>query len=342
MVKKLLVVFLILAVCFSNFVIVYADDITLQQIADSFNNCETVKSYKEFGFEWSGEAKENELVINAKSEEDFSTFVFAFSDGVLSSEFSSGESLSGLMITSVLTDSIGQIHGYKDGELFYTLNSDQITSYTLENEGFEIKEQGDGAYIVKIDVTKKIPLADLSGVYIDEEDMDEFLIDLLKSDEPGSYSSVDGPLAYDIDKFEDTITIYFAEKDGLTSRAYNSILSFIKVIFDSDKAVNYFKENYTGIDEGNKTFNGFEVNLNVVEDDMPTFPTDFSVMKLKIDKPEVENTINDEEKNNKEQFQYCVSIFIEEAIDFKNLNPFFKTQIINITFIEFKTSIHII
>ena len=54
--------------------------------------------------------------------------------------------------------------------LCFKFNYDGI-DYTVENEGFELKENG-GCYAVKMDIDKKVPLVDLTDYYLKPEEFD--------------------------------------------------------------------------------------------------------------------------------------------------------------------------
>ena len=319
--KKVIISILVLMCLMFGAMVVNAE-VSLQQVVDSFNNCETVNSYKGYDYNYNAEAKVDKLIVTIKAPEVDAKVEYDYGNGILHGVFSSDDALNGLITTTILVDAVGQVHGYKDGELFLTLNSDQILGYTVDNEGFEIKEKENGEYDVKIDINKKIPLADFSETFIEVADIDEFVVDLVHSDEPGSFYASKGPLVYQIQKY-DNIVIYLAERDGLTQRAYNSMLSFVNVIFDSEKAVDYFKSNYSNLAEGNKTFDGFDISLNVIEEDMPEFGDEYSVLKLVIDKQSAEDKIanysetqktSNEVSSNNEQNNSKILIYIIAGI----------------------------
>ena len=50
---------------------------------------------------------------------------------------------------AAIVDSIGQLHGYSEGETYLTLNSEEIKAYTLD-KGFEIADDGNAVTIKRI------------------------------------------------------------------------------------------------------------------------------------------------------------------------------------------------
>ena len=241
---------------------VYAADVTLDEVVTSFNNCKTVKDYMIKGSLWEANSMGTSLIVTATSNGTTYNIEYTLENTVLSAMFSGEEEFvtTGALASVILADSIGQLHGYEDGELFPTLNSDQITSYTLDNEGIEMRKLSETSYQVKMDMNKKVPLADFSNVYIEVSDLQDIK----------SYITGDGFaekskgyiwLGKSGENGENVVLI--AEKNDLTENAYKSLLSVIQVMFESNNEVySYFQENYTSIADGDKEFKGFKIELN--------------------------------------------------------------------------------
>jgi len=269
---------------------VYAVDFTLDEVVSAFNNSETVQDYATKGAVWEATNLGDTLVITATSNGETTTLTYAFEDPILSAEFSKEDAFAGSVISMALEDSIGQLHGYASGELNGTLSSDEIWNYTVENEGFEIRETETGGCQVKLDINKKIPLADLSNVYITVEHL-ETLKEYIAGD--GSAELSKGNVWFHKDGYDGDNTVLIAEKDALTSNAYKSLLSVIEVMFNSKEIANYFAANYLSIAEGNKEFIGFKIEINPVKDEwekqlMPE-TSGYEFARVTIDKKQVTN-----------------------------------------------------
>ena len=283
---------------------VYAATPTLEQIANAFNNCSTVKEYATYGSIWKATSNGNKLTISVVANSTTTNLEYTLEDSVLSANFSGDDAFTGLAVTIVLTDSIGQLHGYSDGELFTTLNSDKISNYTVENEGFEAKETSDKNYQIKIDISKKIPLIDASNVYIEVSDLQD-LKSYISGD--GSAEKSKGNIWFNKSGYDGENTLLIAEKDNLTDNTYKSILSIIEVMFDSGKASDYFKTNYSGISVGNKEFTGFKIEINPIKTEFEEIliPSDsgYKFARITIDKSLVNSEIDETNKNteNKEE-----------------------------------------
>ena len=314
------IVFVSMFICKS----VYAVTPTLDEIANKFNNCNTVKKYVNLGSVWKATSNGNKLTVSATANSTTTNFEYTLSGSILSANFSGDDAFSGLAVTIVLTDCIGQLHGYSDGELFTTLNSDKIANYTVENEGFEVKEITDKNYQIKIDTSKKIPLIDVSDVYIEVSDLQD-LKSYISGD--GSAWNSKGNIWFNKSGYDGENTLLVAEKNNITENTYKSILSIIEVMFDSNKASNYFKSNYSAMSIGNKQFKGFKIEINPTktEWEKELIPEDssYKFVRITIDKSEASkaftNSNNTTETTNTENKVANISVMPRTG---EQQNPF--------------------
>ena len=286
----MMVFILILIISFAN--INYAANITLEQIVSKFNNCESVKQYANYGSIWKASSDDKNINITIEANGNTAELEYVLEGNILSTSLEGDDAISGAMVSMVLIDCIGQLHGYSDGELFATLNSEEIQNYTLENEGIEIK-QDTTKYIIKVDITKKIPLVDFSETYIEVSDLED-LKEFISGD--GSAQTSKGNIAFWKGGYDNEMTVVIGEKEKLTENAYKSILSVLKVMFNSDKATNYFKENYSNISIGDKEFNGFKIEKNPTKTSMEEVvlgkDDTYQFVRITIDKSLVNSYIN--------------------------------------------------
>ncbi len=267
-------------------------EITLGMIAEKVNSCETVLQNKEDGIVINAKAETDKIIMSTETEGlDSSEVVFTLDDNVLSADISIIDSLS----ASILVDCIGQLHGYSDGETFSTLNSDKFINYTLEKEGIEMTDIDEKSSTIKIDITKKIPLVDMSGEFIevsDIQDKKEYLTN------GGTIQWGKGNVMFfcrdeQEDPWDDSTlftVLSVAETEELTSSSYKSVLSVLEVMFENKEVADYFKSQYSGFSEGNKEFEGFKVELNPVADDWEemTFGNKYAeFVRITIDKDQV-------------------------------------------------------
>lgn len=265
---------------------VYAATPTLEQIVDTFNNCKTVKEYATMGAVWTASCSDNKINISAVANKTTTNYEYTLENSILTANFEgTDEILGGCVITMVLADSIGQLHGYDDGDLFATFNSEEVSSYTLESHGFELKQLSEESCEIKIDISKKIPLIDTSNMYIEVGDL-ENLKQYISGD--GFAEKSKGDVYLNKSGYDGENTLLIAEKGDLTQNTYKSILSVLEVMFESEKACDYFKPNFSDISVGNKEFTGFkiEVNPSKTEFEEKLIPDDrgYKFIRITIDK----------------------------------------------------------
>ncbi len=272
-------------------------EITLDMIAEKVNSCESALQSKELGTTINANAEAEKIIITAESEKfDTIEVIFTLDGNILSADISIAEAFYAI----ILADSVGQLHGYSDGETFSTLNSDEFSNYTLEKEGIEMTDIDEEISTLKIDITKKIPLVDLSEEFVevsDIQDKKDFLTD------GGTIQWGKGNVMFfcrdeQEDPWDDSTlftVLSVAETEELTSCSYKSVLSVLEVMFDNKEVADYFKSQYSGFSEGNKEFDGFKVEINPVADDWEemTFGNKYAeFVRITIDKDRVTSAMN--------------------------------------------------
>ncbi len=192
----------------------------------------------------------------------------------------------------ILVDCIGQLHGYAEGELIENLNSVDITNYTIEKQGLEIKQFENGRGQIKINIAKKIPLADVSNTYITISDLEE-LKQYLVGD--GMAQKSVGNIIFNKNGYGENVVVFVGEKNNLTQNTYRSILSILQVMFQTEKVVDYFERNYPNASFNNKQFGGFKIEVNPekssIEQNVLGNDNTYQFIRLTIDKSLVNNAI---------------------------------------------------
>lgn len=232
--------------------------ISLDTLAKIINTSKTAKSYKDFGYKIKATNKSNKFEIKIKTSESTSNVTFDVKGSVLSNEKLTNEEL---MQVLLLIDSVGQMHGYKEGELTETINAlpDEAKKYTLEKEGLEIKI-GEETNSIKIDYTKKIPLIDMTDFYL-KPDQFGMIKQIVDENSNGNQTGLVAKLAYDIVIGIDENYIYVGEKEKLTNSAYKTILSALEVMYGPSTA-NKFETLYPSFKNKKITINEFTIEPN--------------------------------------------------------------------------------
>ena len=255
-----LIVFAILFKC-NN---VYATSITLEQIVEKFNKSSIVDTYKNSGGSISATNDVDSINITATLNGTTEDAELLLQENVLSIEIDQQEdsAVFKVYVTVKVIDIIGELHGYQEGELAQTVNSDEAKSYTLEKEGFEEEKISETKFKIKVDITKKIPLADFSNTYIEVSDLQD-IKEYISGD--GSAETSEGNVWFNKSGYDGEYTLLVAEKGKLTENTYKSILSILEVMFDNEKVIQYFKNEYPSISTGDKEFEGFSIKVNPKE-----------------------------------------------------------------------------
>lgn len=295
-VKKSITV-LVLGILLLNYN-VHAATPTVDQVVASFNNSPSVQESAQSGTTYS--AAKNGTGIRITSTVSGGSPVnydYSLSGNVLSTNITGDQSTiyNGLMTALILTDSVGKLHGYEYEETYPTLNSDQIKNYKIGEEGFEIKTVSENNYQVQIDISKKLPLLDFSDTYITTADLED-LKEYISGD--GTAEKRVGNVWFNKNGSNGENVVLIAEKDNLTSNAYNSFLSILEVMFGSKDAANYFKSNYSSPFSADKEMPGIKVEVNPTKSEFEEslVPSDsgFKMIRISINKQDVTATLNGE------------------------------------------------
>lgn len=277
-----------------SFGVVYAEEVTLDKIIEAFNSGEVAKSYQDAGGSIVATYDEDSIDIAVDIETEKYNVSYEIDGTVISATINSEEE-TGFLTAYLylgLIDEIGVLHGYASGELTKTVNSEEIAEYTLEKEGFETVVVSETVQEIKIDYSKKVPLIDFTGVYVEVEDLEKYK-EYIADD--GQAGTTKGDIYISKFGYNGEYEIIVGEKDELTEASYQSILSMIEVMFD-ERAVKYFKENYPSLST-DESFDGFDIKLNYSDSensDVTYLETNgYQVIYITVDKEIVLSKIKD-------------------------------------------------
>ena len=227
----------------------------LNAIAKNINNSESVKSYKEFGYNLEVVAKKDTLTVSSTMDDEKTTVEFKLDGDILSNENLSTDDL---MAALLVLNGIGQTYGYKDGEVSQNINafSDEYEKYTLDREGLELVMKDENVSL-KVDLSKKIPLIDMNKYYLKAADLD-MVSELVKDKETGNQNGKSGNIAYDIFVGKSESTIQIGQDEKLSDSAYKSIVTALEVMYGENVAKK-FQELYPSFVDGKKTVGAFTI-----------------------------------------------------------------------------------
>ena len=255
----IILLFLVITICVTG----CSNSNKLSEIAKNINNCESVKNYKEYGYDIKASTTKDTLIITSKMDDKNSKVEFKLNGNILSNENLSTDDL---MTTLLVINGIGQTYGYKDGELSQNINtfSDEYKNYTLDNEGLELVMNDDNVSL-KIDLSKKVPLIDMNKFYLKTDDLD-MISELVKDKETGNQNGKTGNIAYDIFIGDEKSTIQIGQYEKLSDSAYKSILTALELMYGKDTA-KHFQELYPNFVDGKKTAQAFTIEKDYKPED---------------------------------------------------------------------------
>ena len=253
--KRLLSLVLLLAIIVG--VTACGSNNKLDEIAKKINNCESVKDYKEYGYEINATTTKDTLTITSKTEDTKTKVEFKLEGNVLSNEKISTDNI---IATLLVIDGVGQTYGYKDGELAQNINTftEDFKKYTLDKEGLELVI-GDNISL-KMDISKKVPLLDMNKFYLSSDDLD-IISELVSDKENGNQSGKVGNIAYDIFIGDEERTIQIGQDEKLSDSAYKSIITALEVMYGENTA-KQFQELYPKFVDKKTTVGAFTIEKN--------------------------------------------------------------------------------
>lgn len=293
--KKL---FCLLICLLFSFSFVNARTPTLDDIAKTYNNMQMIKDYASANAYWSANVQDNKLIITTSVDGNNTSTTFNLEGNILSISASGEQVFTYSIVSNSVVDAVQIIQGYKEGEIYSSLNSKLIFNYSLDKEGIEIKSS-DTEYSLKLDISKKIPLIDLSDEYFMKDDLAEFKTYLTGS---GSCEGTKGNVYYNkSDDAYGNVTLLVGEKNKLTQVSYKSIVSLVEVIFDDVESSSYFVKNYPYLD-GNKEFDGFKVEIEPAKSDWEKLVFDkvpgYKMVRITINKEDAKKAFTGIELDN--------------------------------------------
>ena len=249
---------LLIAVC----VTACGNNNKLKDIAKYFNESDTAKTYKEYGYDLNATVTKDTLTIESKVQDKKTTLTFKLNNNILSNDNIPNEDL---LIALLVADSVGQKYGYKQGELAQNINAfpDKIREYTLDKEGFEFTFGDTNS--LKMDLSKKVPLIDINQFYLAPEYFD-MIRETKKENETGTQNGKSANIAYNISLGTEKSTIEIGQDEQLGDSAYKTILSALEVMYGKQVA-NQFQKVYPKFLNEKTTVDAFIIDTNYKRED---------------------------------------------------------------------------
>ncbi len=236
------------------------ETIKLADLSKAFNNLSSVKEYNTLeGYSMSSAIRDNSLVVIIKSDTE-TEITFELKDNILTKTTTIDDGSSALIFIYLETAK-AILDGFNETEAMTALSDSSASTMTLDKNGSEITSTPTGMTL-NLALNKKIVLLDLKNEYVTTKDL-EAHIKTLKG--TGSINGHSGHIYYyynynlNTPEIPAQATLLIAEPKNFTSLTYNSLLTFIKTIYNDTEA-NNFKTLYPSIQEG--TFGKYTFSVN--------------------------------------------------------------------------------
>jgi len=256
------------------------ETIKLADLSKSFNSLSIVKKYNTTeGYSLSSAVRENALIIIIKTDTE-TEIAFELKDNILTKTTTSDD-LTSVMMFVHLETAKAVLDGFNETEAIATLSDSSASTMNLEKNGSQMTSNNE-EITLQLALNKKITLIDLKNEYVTTKDLEQFT-ETLKG--TGSLNGHSGHIYYyynydlNTPEIPAKATLLIAEPKNFTSLTYNSLLSFIKVIYNETE-VNNFKTLYPSIQEG--TFGKYTFAINPANESYNSYYNkDYVVLEVK-------------------------------------------------------------
>lgn len=209
----------------------------LEKIFKTFNSLDDVISLnKQDGTSLTSTSSVDSITISAKADNYNNSFTFKLSGNLLAAS-GSVEDTYFAMSATYLEAAISKLYNVNPKDVYNTINSEQVNSYTVENEGYS-NTIVDNVITYTLNISMPIKTIDFSNTYITESDLEAYS-DMLRT--PGFVQATINGITFHKQSDDYSIVISIGEENQITDKTYNSAISFIKMIYGSEEA-NKFKE----------------------------------------------------------------------------------------------------
>lgn len=249
----------------------------LENITNYINENILTKNLTKDGITINAEINDSKITISYITNTLNKKYYYTYSNNNLYSEFQNGDDIAKEVLKIVLAANAENL-GQSYSDIILKFSDLDLTNYNI-TEGLNYEET-DKTNII---INTNIPLLIKEPDYFTASDLSTHLSEIIN----GNYTTSKTDLKLNINGTTSPI-ITISEED-LTINSYKSILSILNIIFEDKEKINYFKENYSSINLGNKTFNGFKIEINPTlnNNEKTIFRADEKIIRVTINKTQL-------------------------------------------------------
>ncbi len=235
----------------------------LTNLVNYFNDSVLIKNYESTDTSINAVLIDNKKInvkyINATTDTNYE---YIYDDGILTTTVNI-EDVYGKETLKIMLLSVAQNLGKTYSDINFAFDKLDLQSYTID-KGLSYTVTNNIA-LVKINTNTSLIIETVDDSYITQND----LLENAETIKNGTFTYTKSNITLNKEEVNTPI-ISIMENPILTENAYNSLISVIEVLYEDANITNYFKENYSSLTLGNKTFNGFTIELNPIMNEKET------------------------------------------------------------------------
>lgn len=243
----------------------------LENIVNYFNS----NNYKDSNIISS--KQNNKIIISYTSSTENKDYEYQYSNNILTTSFDTNDE-TGMGILKIMLASVAENLGKSYTDIITKFDTLDLTTYSI-GEGIYFEDNGS---LVNVQINTNVDLVIKEAEYFTQSDLN------INEITEGSFNTTKDSLKLNINGTENPI-ITISESPIISTNSYNSILSVISILFNDTTTSNYFENNYSSINIGNKTFNGFkiEINPNLNDNEKLIFNSNEQIIRVTINKDQL-------------------------------------------------------
>ncbi len=216
----------------------------------------------------------NKIIISYTSSTENKDYEYQYSDNILTTSFNIND-VTAMETLKIMLASVAENLGKSYTDIITKFDALDLTTYSI-SEGIYFEENEN---LINVQINTNVGLTIKEAEYFTQSDLN------INEINEGSFNITKDNLKLNINGIENPI-VTISESPIISINSYNSILSVISILFNDTTTSNYFKNNYSSINIGNKTFNGFkiEINPNLNDNEKLIFNSNEQIIRVTINK----------------------------------------------------------
>lgn len=223
----------------------------LESLTQYINENVATKNLAEGGTVLKAELIGSKIEISYINNTENKSYEYTYTNNNLNTSFSNNDETAKEVLKIVLSSNAQNL-GKSYSDIILKFSDLDLESYNItEGLNYEVTDKTNVIINTLVSLTIKDP------EYFTNTDLTPGISSILN----GEYTTSKGNLKLNINGATNPI-ITISEETEITNNSYKSIISVLNIMFEDKEIISYFEENYSFVTLGNKTFNGFKIEIN--------------------------------------------------------------------------------